>query len=82
MENKTPNFLTELIIRLFSDNPKFFKVIQAISLGVGGLSAVIMYVKSNAIAEVPAWLGTLDSVSVVIGSVVATVIAQLPVPNK
>jgi Na+/glutamate symporter len=72
------NFLVEIISRLMTKNPRFFKKLQVASVVLGGLSAVVMYLKSSGMYPVPAWLEVLDSMTVLVASVIATVIAQLP----
>jgi hypothetical protein len=76
-DNPLVKFLAELITRLFSGKPKFFAVIQWVSLIVGGLSGVIMYLQTTA-TKMPAWLSSVGNVVVLISSVVALIIAQLP----
>lgn len=73
-------FLAELVTRLFSTKPKFFQVIQWISFLTGGVSSAILYLKETG-TELPAWIGAVGNVNVIVASVVALVIAQLPVPK-
>lgn len=77
MENPFFKFLAELVTRLFSKNPKFFTKIQLISLIVGGLSGLVWYLKSINV-EVPGLFAVLDNVTVMVSSVVALIMAQLP----
>jgi hypothetical protein len=63
-------------------NPGFFRKVQAASVILGALSAIVMYLKSSGLYPVPAWLDILDSMTVLVGSVVATVMAQLPNDNS
>lgn len=68
----------EMLTRLMTNNPKFFKKVQIASLVLGAVTAVVMYLKSSGLYPVPAWLEILDSTSVLVGSAIATVMAQLP----
>jgi hypothetical protein len=77
MNNAFFQFLAELATRLFSGKPKFFAIVQWISLIVGGISATVTYLKSNG-TVIPGWLDTVSGVNVVIGAIVAMIIAQLP----
>lgn len=71
-----------MISRLMTKNPSFFRKVQVASVVLGALSAVVMYLKSSGLYPVPAWLEVLDSATVLVGSVVATVMAQLPNDSK
>jgi L-asparagine transporter-like permease len=70
-------FIAEFIARLFSGKPKFFVIIQWISFVIGGISAIIMYLKSTSVA-LPDWVTAIGNVTVVISSIVAMIVAQLP----
>ena len=70
-------FIAEFITRLFSGKPKFFAIVQWISFVVGGLSAIILYLKSTSVAP-PAWVTSVGNVTVIVSSIVAMIIAQLP----
>jgi hypothetical protein len=76
MKNPLVDFIAEFVVRLFADTPKFFKIIQWISIVVGGISAGISYWQSLG-KVLPEWLATVSNVNVLIGSIVAIVIAQL-----
>jgi hypothetical protein len=76
MKNPLVDFLAEFVVRLFADTPKFFKIVQWISIVVGGISAGITYWQSLG-KVLPEWLVTVGNVNVIIGSVVAIVISQL-----
>jgi hypothetical protein len=77
MENPFFKFLAELANRLFSKNPKFFYHVQLISLFVGGVSGLVHYLQSIGI-ELPKLFAALDNVTVVVSSVIAIILAQLP----
>lgn len=80
MKNPLVDFLAEFAIRLFSSKPKFFVIIQWISILVGGISAGLTYWQS--IGKVlPAWAVTVSNVNVIVGSVVAIIISQLTMKN-
>jgi hypothetical protein len=70
-------FLAELVTRLFSENPKFFDIIQLISFIVGGLSALVMYLESTGVV-MPKFFDILNSTTVIVGSVLSLILAQLP----
>lgn len=77
---KIPKFITELLQRLLSENPKFFKWIQAVS----GIVAVIAFVPDVfAFLEIPSpsWLEVLHSSAIKVGALTAILMAQLPNPN-
>lgn len=73
-------FLAEFFTRLFSKKPKFFEVVQWVSFLTGGVSSAILYLNETGTA-LPAWVSVVGNVNVIIGSVVALIIAQLPVVN-
>jgi len=66
-----------MIHRITTKNPKFFDKIQLVSLFVGSASAVVVYLKSQGI-ELPGWLSVLDNTNVVVNSIIAMILAQLP----
>lgn len=70
-------FISDLIRRLFSKKPQFFNIIQKLSIITGGLSATFLYIESLQI-ELPSYLKIIGSVNVLVGSVIATLMAQLP----
>lgn len=76
MKNPLVDFLAEFVIRLFSAKPRFFVIIQWISVVVGGISAGLTYWQSTG-HVLPAWAVTLSNVNVIVGSVVAIIVAQL-----
>ncbi len=80
MKNPLVDFLAEFVIRLFSAKPKFFVIIQWISILVGGISAGLTYWQSLG-KVLPAWAITVSNVNVIVGSVVAIIISQLTMKN-
>lgn len=66
----------ELMKRLTTSNPKFFKVIQVIALVLGTASAALMYLDGK--VELPAWTSHIASIEVIINSAIAAVVSQLP----
>lgn len=80
MKNPLVDFLAEFAIRLFSAKPKFFVIIQWISILVGGISAGLTYWQSLG-KVLPAWAITVSNVNVIVGSVVAIIISQLTMKN-
>ncbi len=80
-ENPFFKFLAELVTRLFSKNPKFFSTLQLISLVVGGLSGLVYYLQSLGV-NMPEFFKILGNINVMVGSVVAIIVAQLPNQSK
>ena len=77
---KIPPVLIELLQRLLSENPKFFKWIQLVS----GIVAVIAFVPDVfAFLEIPSpsWLEVLHSSAIKVGALTAILMAQLPNPS-
>jgi len=70
------NFFTEFVTRLAKENPKFFKIIQWVALGVGSLAAALKYINGG--VTLPWYLEWLKANSVLVGSVVTIIMAQLP----
>ena len=72
------NFFIDLIVRLLSKNPKFFKIIQITAIVLAAVSGAL-----NALPEgsVPPFLSWLKSSVVWVSAIVAAIIAQLPNPN-
>ena len=78
---KIPPVLIELLQRLLSENPKFFKWIQLVS----GIVAVIAFVPDVfAFLEIPSpsWLEVLHSSAIKVGALTAILMAQLPNPSN
>lgn len=70
------NFLLELLKRLTTNNPKFFKIIQVIALVIGAASAALIYLEGK--IELPSWTSHLANVEVIVNSIVAVILSQLP----
>jgi hypothetical protein len=77
MQNPFFKFLAELATRLFSKNPKFFDIVQMIALVVGGVSGLVQYLQSTGV-ELPKLFEVVGNINVVVSSVVALILAQLP----
>lgn len=77
MNNAFIQFLADLFARLFSGKPKFFAVLQWVAFVVGGVSSGIMYLESLG-TTLPSWVSAVGSANVLIGSVVALILSQLP----
>ncbi len=80
MKNPMIDFVAELAVRLFSSKPKFFAIVQWISTILGSAAAVLMYLHTEGVA-LPVWTSKISEVSVIVGSIVALVMAQLPNKN-
>jgi len=74
---KVPTFITELIQRFATKNPKFFKVIQTISAAVAFVAFIPDLCAYLDIAS-PAWLELVHDKAVKIGALTAIILAQLP----
>lgn len=78
---KIPPFIIELIQRVATNNPKFFKVIQVISAAVAIVAFIpdlLVYLEITS----PFWLELLHDKAVKIGALTAVIMAQLPNENK
>jgi len=74
---KIPPFITELIKRIASKNPKFFQVIQAVSATVAFVAFIPDLCAYLEIAS-PAWLEVVHDKAIKIGALTAIILAQLP----
>lgn len=70
-------FIKEFIDRLRRDNPRFFKIIQAISLIVASISSAIEILKDLPL-NLPSWLQAMGSLNAAIVAMAAIILAQLP----
>lgn len=77
---KVPPIVIELLKRIASDNPKFFKWVQFVS-AVIGIVAFIPDVLAFLDIASPSWLEVLHSKAVKGGALTAILMAQLPNPN-
>lgn len=77
---KIPPVLIELLQRLLSENPKFFKWIQAIS-GIVAIVAFIPDVLTFLDIAHPSWIDVLNNAAVKVGALTAILMAQLPNPS-
>lgn len=73
----TNPFLIDLIKRIAKDNPRFFKIIQLVAVGVGAVSAAFSFIDKTHTA-LPPWLCWLEHSEVWVSSIVAAILAQLP----
>ena len=71
------NFLAELVQRLFSKNPNFFKWVQAISILVALITGLPAFLETSGIQLPEAW-ESISNKAVAIAALVAAFIAQLP----
>jgi hypothetical protein len=76
MNNALTLFISELVLRLFSQKPKFFVIIQWVSILTGAVSALISYLGTTTLA-LPSWVATVGNVNVMIASIVAIIVSQL-----
>lgn len=73
----TNNFFAELLQRLFSNNPKFFKYVQAISAIIAVVTGLPAFLESAGIS-LPDWATALESKVTAVAAVITMLIAQLP----
>ena len=78
---KIPPVLLELLKRLFSENPKFFKWVQVISAIVALIAFVPDFLGFLDITT-PQWLTLLNEKAIKVGALTAILVAQLPNPSK
>lgn len=71
------NFITEFFHRLFSSNPKFFKIVQIISIVVAVATGLPSLFRSAGV-DLPEWAGVIESKITAIAAIVTAIIAQLP----
>lgn len=77
---KIPPVIIELFKRIASDNPKWAKRVQALSLVLMALAwtpELLGYLEIPS----PSWVEILQNKVVKIGSLITLVLAQLPNPN-
>jgi hypothetical protein len=75
MNNALTKFVAELALRFFSKKPKFFVIIQVLSVVTGAVAALISYLESSSV-ELPVWVASVGNVNVIIASIVALIVAQ------
>lgn len=75
MNNK--NFFIDLLGRLLSSNPTFFKYVQWISIAVAAITGLPDLLNTFGITLTGKWL-MFENKTIAIAAVVATIIAQLP----
>ena len=78
------NFLTETWHRIFGTSPSYFAVVQKISVivaALSGLPLLLQQLHTETGFNVPAFMTNFANKAFLIGSVVAFVIARLPVSN-
>ena len=78
---KIPPVLIELLQRLLSENPKFFKWIQLVS-GIVAIVAFVPDVLTFLDITHPSWLEVLNDKAVKVGALTAILMAQLPNPSN
>lgn len=77
---KVPPVVIELMQRIASDNPTFFKWVQFVS-AVIGIIAFVPDLFSYLEITSPSWLEVLHTKAVKVGALTAILMAQLPNPN-
>lgn len=77
MKNPLVQFASEFALRLFSEKPQFFSILQWVSAAVGALSGMIAYLESSG-QSIPTWLHSIGNANVTIAAITAAVMSQLP----
>lgn len=77
MNNALFQFIAEFSVRMFSKKPKFFAIIQWISVTIGSVGALLAYLHSANI-PLPEWTAKISEVNIIVGSIVAMIMSQLP----
>lgn len=80
MKNGLTDFLLELLIRLFSDTPWFFKVIRVIGSSVAVITGLPLLL-ANAGIDLPDAIDAISSQVVSVAAIVGTIISQLTVTS-
>lgn len=80
MKNGLTDFLLELLIRLFSDTPWFFRVIRIIGSSVAVITGLPLLL-ANAGIDLPDAIDAISSQVVSIAAIVGTIVSQLTVTS-
>ena len=72
MKNPLVQFASEFALRLFSEKPQFFTILQWVSAAVGALSGMVAYLESVG-QHVPQWLHTIGNANVTIAAITAVI---------
>jgi hypothetical protein len=80
MKNGLTDFLLELLIRLFSDTPWFFRVIRIIGSSVAVITGLPLLL-ANAGIDLPDAIDAISSQVVSVAAIVGTIISQLTVTS-
>lgn len=71
------NLFLQLLQRVFADNPKFFKVIQWVSITIAAISFLFDFLTETGV-QIPNWLVWLNTTAIKVGAITAIIMAQLP----
>jgi hypothetical protein len=80
MQNGLTDFLLELLIRLFSDTPWFFRVLRIIGSTVAVITGLPLLL-ANAGIDLPDAIDAISSQVVSIAAIVGTIVSQLTVTS-
>lgn len=80
MKNGLTDFLLELLIRLFSDTPWFFRVIRITGSSVAVITGLPLLL-ANAGIDLPDAIDAISSQVVSIAAIVGTIVSQLTVTS-
>jgi hypothetical protein len=81
MKNGLTDFLLELLIRLFSDTPWFFKVIRIIGTVVAVITGLPLLL-ANAGVDLPDAVDAIANQVVSIAAIVGTIVAQMTATSE
>jgi hypothetical protein len=79
MNNPILSFLTELVVRLRSKSPLFFKILQWISIAVTLITGLPEFLTWAGVQNLPDWFTLLQSKVASIAALVGLFLAGLPV---
>jgi len=71
------NLFLQLLQRVVTNNPKFFKVIQWVSIAIAAISFLFDFLTEIGV-QIPNWLVWLNTTAVKVGALTAIIMAQLP----
>lgn len=82
MDNAVFQFLAQLIVRLFSKSPWFFRVIQIIAIVLGTANVAVNHLITESTLANSKFLSILSSSVTLAVTITTLVLAQLPVSDN
>lgn len=74
---KQPKFIIELLGRLFSSNPKFFKALQIVAAVIVVITEIPDLLQFLSV-KVPNWVAVLENKALTWNALIIALMAQLP----